>query len=139
LYDVTCPINDTYGIPVLASTCWLLAGVVFCLYEALNNFEMWGVSDVLYIIMFSIFFFKVTLVFHTATNEGRSSSIFVQKLLFEGNCRDECIEELKLFSLQLQVMTNKYTSCGLFSPNLSLFASVVSVIVSYIVIMVQIK
>jgi len=139
LYDITCLINDTYGIPVLATTCWMLTVVVFSLYEALINSEMWGISDVLYAITYSIFFFKVTLICHTATNEARSSSILVQKLLLEGNCRNENIEELKMFSLQLQVMTNEYTASGFFSLNLRLCASVVSAIVSYIVIMVQIK
>ena len=139
LYDITCLINDTYGIPVLAATCWMLTGVVYSLYETLISFEIWGVSDVLYAITYSIFFFKVTLICHKATNEARSSSILVQKILLMGNCRNECIEELKMFSLQLQVMTNEYTASGFFSLNLSFFASVYSVIVSYIVILVQIK
>jgi len=139
LYDITCLINDTYGIPVLAATCWMLTGVVYNLYETLISFEIWGVSDVLYAITYSIFFFKVTLICHKATNEARSSSILVQKILLMGNCRNECIEELKMFSLQLQVMTNEYTASGFFSLNLSFFASVYSVIVSYIVILVQIK
>ena len=138
MYDITCLINDTYSIPVLSTMCAMLAGVVFCLYEALNNLVIWDVSLVSYAITYSIFLFKATLICHTATNEGKSSSILVQKLLLEGNYRKESIEELKLFSLQLQVMTNKYTACGFFSLNLSLFARVVSVIVSYIVIMVQI-
>jgi hypothetical protein len=44
-----------------------------------------------------------------------------------------------MFSLQLQVMAIKYTACEFFTLNFSLFASVVNVIASYIVIMVQIK
>jgi hypothetical protein len=44
-----------------------------------------------------------------------------------------------MFSLQLQVMTNIYTVCRFFSLNLRLFASFVSVIVSNIIIMVQVK
>jgi hypothetical protein len=86
-----------------------------------------------------VLFFKVTFFCHTATNEARSSRILVQKLLLERNCRNECVKVLKIFSLQLQAMTNEYTACGFFSLNLSLFTSVVSVIASYIVIMVQIK
>ena len=27
LYDITCLINDTYGIPILATMCWMLTGV----------------------------------------------------------------------------------------------------------------
>jgi hypothetical protein len=63
----------------------------------------------------------------------------VEKLLVEGNCRNECVEELKMFSLQLQAMTNEYTAGGFFSLNLNLFTSVVSVVASYFVILVQIK
>jgi len=29
LYDVTCLINDTYGIPILATVCSMLTGVVY--------------------------------------------------------------------------------------------------------------
>jgi len=139
LYDITCLINDTYGVPIIATTCWMLTGVVFTLYDALIRFQRLGVTNVLYAITYSMFFFSVTLICHRGTKEASSSSILVQKLLLEGNCRYECVEELKLFSLQLQIMTIEYTACGFFSLNLSLFASVVSVIISYIVIMVQVK
>jgi hypothetical protein len=139
LYDITYLINDTFGIPILAGLCWLLVGVVCSLYESLINLEVWGVEDITYTIMFTVLFFNVTYVCHTAANEARSSVILVQKLLLGGNCRNECVILLKMFSLQLQVMEIQYTSCGFFSLNLSLFASVVSVIASYIVIMVQIK
>jgi hypothetical protein len=57
----------------------------------------------------------------------------------EGNCGNECVKELKMFSVQLQVMENEYTASGYFTLNLSLFSTVVSVIASYIIIMVQIK
>jgi hypothetical protein len=139
LYDITYLINDSYSVPILANLCWLLVGILYTIYEALIKVEVWGVSDVTYIITFSVLFFKVTYFCHTAENEARSSGILVQKLLLGGNSRNECVNVLKMFSLQLQVMKVKYTACGFFTLNLSLFASVVSVIASYIVIMVQIK
>jgi hypothetical protein len=139
LYDITCLINDTYGIPILANMCCLLIGILHTLYESLIKFEVWGVEDIAYAIMFSVLFFKVTYFCHTATNEAWSSGILVQKLLVGGNCRNECVKVLKMFSIQLQVMKIEYTACGFFSLNLRLFTSVVSVIASYIVIMVQIK
>jgi hypothetical protein len=139
LYDITYLINDTYGIPILAIVCCLLAGVVFTLYQVLINFdESWGLN-LTYVLMCTALFFKVTLFCHTATNEARSSRIVVEKLLLGRNCRNEIIEELKMFSLQLQAMTNQYTACGFFSLNLKFFTCVVSAIASYIVIMVQIK
>jgi hypothetical protein len=139
LYDITCLINDTYGIPILANMCWLLIGILYTLYESLIKFEVWGIEDIAYVIMFSVLFFKVTYFCHTATNEAWSSRILVQKLLVVGNCRKECVKVLKMLSVQLQVMKIGYSACGVFSLNLSLFASFVSVIASYIVIMVQIK
>jgi len=139
LYDITCLINNTYGIPILATVCSMLTGVVFSLYEGLTYFNEWGRESLTYGLTFMVLFFKVTFFCHTATNEARSSRIVVEKLLLEGNCRKECIEELKMLSLQLQAMTNEYTACGFFSLNLSLFTSVVGVIASYIVILVQNK
>jgi hypothetical protein len=139
LYDITCIINDTYGIPILASMCELLTGVVFCIHEALIDFEVWGVEDTVYGLMFLVLFFKVTFVCHTATNEARSTRILVQKLLLDVNCGNECVRELEMFSTQLQVMKNEYTASGYFTLNLNIFASVVSVIMSYIIILVQFK
>ena len=139
MYDVTCLINDTYGIPILATMCCMLTGVVFFLYRVLFNFKEWGIANAVFAIIYCVFFFKVTFYCHTATNEARSSRIVVQKLLLEGNCRIECVKQLKMFSLQLQEMTNEYTACGFFTLNLKLFASVVSAIVSYVIIIVQIK
>ena len=139
LYDITCLINDMYGIPILASMCWILTNVLCCLYEALIDFNIWAGHDITYALVCLLLFFKFTFFCHTATNEARSSRILVQKLLLDGNCRNKCVEELKMFSIQQKVMKNKYTRCGLFTLNLTLFASVASMITSYIVILVQIK
>ena len=139
LYDITCLINDTYGIPILATMCWILTAVLCSLYEALVYFKVWGLAHIVVAVTYSLFFFKISFYCHTATNEARSSTILVQKLLLVGNYRNECTKQLKMFSLQLQVMGHEYTACGFFSLNLKLFASVFSVIVSYIVIMVQMK
>jgi hypothetical protein len=136
LYDITCLINDTYGVPILASICWILTTVLCCLFGSLIDFAAWGVTDVLYAITCSALIFKITFFCHSATKEARSVRILVQKLLLEGNCSIECVEELKMFSLQLQVMKIDYTTCGFFSINLNFFTTVVSVIASYFIILV---
>jgi len=139
LYDITCLINDTYGILILATVCSVVTRVVFCLYEVLISYNKWAGEDLTHGIAFMVLFFKVTFFCHTTTNEAMSSRILVEKLLLEGNCRNENIEELGMFFPQPQAMKNMYTACGFFSLNLSVFTSVVSVIASYIVILVQIK
>jgi hypothetical protein len=138
LYDVTCLINDTYGVPILATVCCTLTNVVLTLYEAVVNFNEFGGQNVTSGITFMVMFFKVTFFCHTATDEARASRILVEKLLLEGNCRNECVEELRMFSLQLHAMKNQYTACGFFLLNLGLFTSVVSVIATYIIVLVDI-
>jgi len=139
LYDITCLINDTYGFPILATVCWILTILLSGLYEILVYFNAWGITDIAYVTTCSALVFKVAFFCHKATNEARSLNILVQKLLLEGNCRNECVKELKLFSLELQIMTIEYTACGFFSLNLKFFTTVVSLIVSYIIIMIQSK
>jgi hypothetical protein len=139
MYDITCLINDTYGVPILATTCWILTGFIFSTYEALNNINETSFEDIACVVVYMVLFFKVIFFCHTATNEAMSSRTVVGKLLLEENSRKECVKQLKIFSLQLQAMKNEYTASGFFSLNLSLFTSVVSVIVSYVVVLVQIK
>jgi hypothetical protein len=57
------------------------------------NFEVWGITHAVYAITYSVFFSKVKCYCHTATNEARSSRTVVQKLLLEGNCRNECVKK----------------------------------------------
>jgi hypothetical protein len=120
LYAKTCLINDTYGVPILVIMCWMLTGVLCSFYEVLIDFRVWEIADAVYAVTYFVLFFKVTFVCHTATNEGISSRILVQKLLLEGHCRNECVKQLKMFSVQLQVMKIEYTACGFFSLNLKI-------------------
>jgi len=101
--------------------CWILTIVLCCVYETLVNFSAWGVTDIAYAITRSTLVFTEAFFCHTATDEARSLNILVQKLLLLANCSQECVKEIKLFSLELQVMTIQYTACGFFSINLKLF------------------
>jgi hypothetical protein len=49
LYDITCLIDFTYGIPILPTACWTLTGVLCSLYEVLADFKMVSVAGVLYV------------------------------------------------------------------------------------------
>jgi hypothetical protein len=75
----------------------MLTGAVCSLYAGLIYFKEWGGQNLTYGIKFMVLFFKVTFFCHTATNEARSSRIVVEKLLVEGNWRNECVKELKMF------------------------------------------
>jgi hypothetical protein len=78
--------------------------MVVTIYAVLINVDKFAVQGLTYGITCIVLFFKLTFLCQTATNEASSSRILVEKLLLEGNCRNETIEELKMFSLQLQAM-----------------------------------
>jgi len=101
-------------MPILGILCSMLIGVLCTLYEILFNFKVWGIIKIVYAIMYSVLFFKVTFYRHTATNEAKSSRTVVQKWLLEGNYKNEWVKELKMFSLQLQEMTNEFNAFGFF-------------------------
>jgi hypothetical protein len=63
LYDITCLINDIYGIPILATTCWMLTGVLVCVYGTLIHFNERAVENVARSRAFMVLFFKVTFFF----------------------------------------------------------------------------
>jgi hypothetical protein len=68
LYDIACLINDTYGIPILATVCCILTDVVLFLYQGLINLKEWSGQNLTYGITFMLLFFKVMFLCHTATN-----------------------------------------------------------------------
>ena len=68
--DITYLINDIYGMPILATTYWILTVVLSCVYDALINFNERAVEDVTCVIAFVVLFFKVTFFCNTVTNEA---------------------------------------------------------------------
>ena len=65
LYDIKCLINDTYGVPLLATTCWMLVGFIFATYETLTNINVTGVEDIACVVAYMVLFFKLTFFFIT--------------------------------------------------------------------------
>jgi hypothetical protein len=140
LYNITRLINGTYVIPILPTTFWMLTGVLCSLYEVLVDFKIVRVADALYVChyLFGALLQSKIILSHSF-ERSKVFKDFSAEIAFRKNCINECVKELNMFSLQLQVMGNEFTVCGFFSLNLNIFASVVSVIVSYVIIMVQIK
>jgi hypothetical protein len=69
--DITCLINDTYGIPILATVCWILTGVVLSLYTALVHFNERRGEYVTYGVSVMVLFFNVTFfVTQLRTKQG---------------------------------------------------------------------
>jgi hypothetical protein len=84
-------------------------------------------------------FVKMILACQNAENEGETSKILVQKLLLEENNGDKDVKELIMLSAQLKDMKIKYTAYGFFALNFPHLCSVIGLIVTYVIIVVQLQ
>jgi hypothetical protein len=138
IYDMVCLINCLFGLPVLATTCFVLVELVMTVYFALCCFQADFIIGICNNVLLFVIFIKMAAVCQIAENEKETSGILVQKLLLADNLRENVCKELALLSTQLRDMNIKYTACGFFTLNFPCLCSLVGLIVSYVIIMFQI-
>jgi hypothetical protein len=142
LSEINCVIsliNETYGISVLAFTCWLLVSVIIVLFSILYELEDHQYGSIGSMIVFFILLIRISSTCHTVESENDTSKLLVQKLLLEDDLKPQDITELKFLSFQLNSTTVQYSAYGLFVLNLSFLCSITGVIISYMIIVVQLK
>jgi hypothetical protein len=131
--------NEDYGICVLTATIWILVSVVLAVFFLLLDSECNAYTGIGYLISSLYFLIKLASTCHTAGSENDVSKFLVQKLLLDNTLQPKDTEELKMLALQLNSITTEYSAYGFFTLNLSFLCSVIGVIISYIMIIVQIK
>jgi hypothetical protein len=139
LNHVVSLINETYGIPVLAFTCWLLVSIIIVLFFTLFEAEDGQYGSIGYLIVSFILLIRISSNCHTTESENDTSKLLVQKLLLEDDLKPQDMTELKFLSFQLNNTPVQYSACGLFELNLSFLYSVTGVIISYVILVVQLK
>lgn len=139
IYVMVCLINSVYGLPILAMTCCVLVDLVSIVYGLLCCFKNHFLIDTFHYVFFLLMFVKIAVVCQFAENERESSRIIVQKLLLEDSLEDDYCKELTMLSAQLRDMKIKYTACGFFTLNLPYLCSVTGLIISYVIIVAQLK
>ena len=132
-------INETFGISVLPFTCRLLVGIIIALFFTLFELEDGQYGSLVYLIVYFILLIRISSICHTAGSENDTSKLLVQKLLLEDDLNPQDITELKFLSLQLTNTPVQYSAFGLFVLNLSFLCSVTGVIISYMLLVVQLK
>jgi hypothetical protein len=132
-------INETFGISVLAFTCWLLVSIIIALFFTLFELEDGHYGSLVYLIVYFILLIRISSICHTAGSENDTSKLLVQKLLLEDDLNPQDITELKFLSLQLTNTPVQYSAFWLFVLNLSFLCSVTGVIISYMLLVVQLK
>jgi hypothetical protein len=81
----------------------------------------------------------LTVACNNVTNESKKLSDNVQKLLLHQSLTADDLYQLQLFSFQLQSCKMEFSAGGFFTVNLSYLYSSISAVITYIVVMVQMK
>jgi hypothetical protein len=132
-------INEDCGIQILVMTMWILVSVLLVVFFTLLDSEYGVYTGIGYLISSLYLLTKLASSCHTAGSETDVSKFLVQKLLLDETLQPKDIDELKMLSLQLNTSTVEYSAYGFFALNLQFLCSVSGVIISYVVIIVQIK
>jgi hypothetical protein len=132
-------INEDCGMPVLAVTMWMLVSAVFVVFFTLLDSEYGEFTGIGYLMMVLCLLTKLATSCHTVGSEIDASKFFVQKLLLDDELHPKDMEELQMLSVQLNSTTAEYSAYGFFALDLPFLCSVIGVIISYIVIIVQMK
>jgi hypothetical protein len=132
-------INEDCGMSVLAATIWMLVSIVLVVFFTLLDPEYGAYTGIGYLVFSFGLLTKLASSCHTAGSENNISKFLVQKLLLDDTLHPKDIEELKMLSFQLNSTTAEYSAYGFFVLNLPFLCSVIGVIISYIMIIVQLK
>jgi hypothetical protein len=149
LYDICCLINSMCGFSLLLSTLSYTLRFVSHVYNAIHILLMSYSSKgslvskqvvallVISSLITSMRIILVTLSCHKTCEEYKNCIDIIQELLLRSDQKD-IIQQLKLFSSQLENNRIEFTANGFFVVNLSLLTTLTGVTVTYIILLIQI-
>ncbi|XP_053617739.1 putative gustatory receptor 28a [Plodia interpunctella] len=140
-------INMSYGLSLVLLVKSLLIEVIFDLYLAIferNNPIPRG-SPIVYFefmqfVWFSLHFVSLFILVDSSnrtTEEGNKTESIIKRMLLESPLRGPLASRLELFSRQLMLQRVGYRPLGLFSLNRTLVVSILGIIMTYLVILLQ--
>jgi hypothetical protein len=153
IYEAVDCVNSIYGLPMLLELVRNTLAVIVNILQingiVRNPAEqptIYGDGShvlpflgVCWIIMLICREVAITLSCHMATSAGRKLQDKVQLMLLRQDIRMESLEQLKMFSAQLIVSAIEFTAFGFFTLNLSTLSTFAASVMTYVVVLEQIK
>jgi hypothetical protein len=152
IYELLGTLSSIYGFPILVEMAhnffWIL-GVSYIFVILLYSHEAHGhnlltvfasVAHVGFWLVFS--FLRLLIITVTCENlrsENKRLSDSVHKLLLQQDMAADSVHQLQLFTFQLQSSKMEFSAAGLFSVDLPYLYSSIAAIVTYFVVLLQIK
>jgi hypothetical protein len=153
IYEAVDCVNSMYGLPVLLELVRNILAVIVnilqinaILRNPAEQSTIFGHPSyalpflaACWIVMFICREVAITLSCHMATSQARKLQDNVQLILLRQHIRPETLEQLKVFSAQLTVNRIEFTAFGFFTLNLSTLSTFTASVMTYVVVLEQIK
>ncbi|KDR17647.1 hypothetical protein L798_08354 [Zootermopsis nevadensis] len=149
IYEAVGFINSIYGLSVLLELVRNVLTVIVNILqtmEVLKKPSLYGRPSLLYAslgVLWIVFLISrevaIAVSCHMATSEAKKIQDNVQCTLLRQHLRTETLEQLKLFSTQLTVNRIEFSAFGFFTLNLSTLSTFLVSVITYIVVLEQIK
>jgi len=152
MYDCVTLINSYFGFPILLETMSMAIMCVSALYYAvyalefdsdlsvnrLSTYMTSGYLILCCILYLSIFAWMVVCC-HKTTQEANKGIYFIHRICLDRDIHYSVITELDKLLRQLIYMRVQFTVCGLFTLNPTFLCTILSGILTYILILVQLS
>ncbi|KAJ9596395.1 hypothetical protein L9F63_012558, partial [Diploptera punctata] len=150
LYDLAGRLNSDFGLQILLDMLHSFITLIMSLYIALaakNDPHIVDcdvstsctrvITNFCLAIICILKFLTVSISCDKATNEMKNTSEIMKKLLLPSHHEKEALNELQLFSQQINNNDYNFTANGFFAINLNLLIQVAASTTTYLVILIQ--
>jgi hypothetical protein len=152
LYCLLEIVSSIYGFPILVQLTHnflSLVGVSYVFVVILPSHELHGInsfarfplvaSDGLWLLFSVLRLLIITVTCENLKSENKRLSDSVHKLLLQQDMAADSVHQLQLFSFQLLSCKMEFSAAGLFCVDLPYLYSSIAAIVTYFVVLLQIK
>jgi hypothetical protein len=152
IYDLLGIVNSIYGLPILVElthTFLALVGFSYYFLVLFHPQEPFGTNPFLVFSFIAnsglwllIYFLKLFIITFTCENlrsENKRLSDTVHKLLLQQDMAADSVHQLQLFSFQLKSCKMEFSAAGFFSVDLPYLYSLIAAMVTYFVVLLQMK
>jgi hypothetical protein len=152
IYDLLGIVSSIYGFQILIQLTYnffFLVGSSYGFIVLLGSHELYELSSFsrfpfvaavgLSLLLSFLKLLIITITCENLRSENKRLSDSVQKLLLQQDMAADSVHQLQLFSFQLLSCKMEFSAAGLFSVDLPYLYSAIAAIVTYFVVLLQIK
>jgi hypothetical protein len=151
-YGLLGIVNSLYGFPILVEVTHnflALVGFSYFFLEILHSQEASGnphlpvfaffATSGFFLLLSVLILLIITFACENLRSENKRLSDSVHKMLLQQDMAADTVQQLQLFSFQLKGCKTEFSAAGLFSVDLPHLCSLIAAMVTYFVVLLQMK